>query len=268
VSTARDVPAGFERPFRAPDPEKRTDSRGRISMHLRTTAAACALLLIVTTGASADHQVDVNLMGSFPQGEFKQQTNPGIGLSGGYTYGFIKDSTINFRLGGDAGFIIYGSENREEPFSSTIPDVTVDVETTNNIALFGVSAKLCATQGGFQPYFVGKAGLSYFFTETKISNQGRFENEEIASSKNFSDTTTYTALGAGILIPVWTETDANKPPMTVAIDCRFLYWWGGTADYLKKGSIHRDQETASVAYDISRSRTDRTSAHLGVAVNF
>jgi hypothetical protein len=238
-------------------------------MAIRYCLLVCLFAVLPVSAANADHQVEANLMGAFPQGEFKSQINPGIGVSGGYTYGFTKNSPIDFRLGGDLGYIIYGSETREEPFSSTIPDVFVDVATTNNIIQFGVESKLGVTQGGFQPYFVGKAGFSYFFTETRITNQGRnYQEEEIASSKNFSDTTTYTALGAGFLIPVWAENDQYRGRLTVSIDFRFLYWWGRTADYLKRGSIHRDEQTASVAYDITRSRTDMTSAHLGVAVNF
>ena len=45
-------------------------------------------------------------------------------------------------IGADLAFMIYGSETRQEPFSLTIPDVTVEVETSNNIVLLHALARL------------------------------------------------------------------------------------------------------------------------------
>jgi hypothetical protein len=233
---------------------------------VRAIAAGCVLAVQSLTPASADNQANLNIMGAFPQKGFKQNVDAGIGLNGGYTYGFFSDTAVSLRLGGDAGFIIYGNETRTEPFSTTIPDVTVDVETMNNIVQFGLVGQLAATTGAIRPYLEAKAGFSYFYTETKIKNTGKADEEEIASSTNFDDTTGYTALGGGFLIPVYAQTDPAKGRFTVSVDLRFNYWWGGNAEYLKKGSIKR--ENGKVTYDISKSSTDMTSAHLGVAVNF
>ncbi len=229
-------------------------------------AAGCILALSILPAAFADHQANLNIMGAFPQKGFKQQVDAGVGLNGGYTYGFFSDTALALRLGGDAGFIIYGNETRTEPFSTTIPDVTVDVETMNNIVQFGLVGQLAATTGAIRPYIEGKAGFSYFYTETKIKNSGRTDNGEIASSTNFDDTTGYTAIGGGFLIPVYAQTDPAKGRFSVSVDLRFDYFWGGNANYLKKGSIKRVD--GKVQYDVINSSTDMTSAHLGVAVNF
>ncbi|MHB9029779.1 MAG: hypothetical protein ACYC9O_13515 [Candidatus Latescibacterota bacterium] len=233
---------------------------------LRLTFGSVFVLLVFTGSAFAQHQAEINLMGAFPQGEFKDQINGGIGLSGGYTYGFFHNSPLSLRIGADGGFIIYGNETRREPFSPTIPDVVVEVETSNNIVQFGLAAKLATNRGPLRPYFEGRAGVSYFYTETKIRDVDGNDDQDIASSTNFDDTTGYTALGGGALIPVYTHTEPSGRLITISVDLRFLYWFGGEANYLREGSIGRDNGT--VTYDVIRSKTDMTTAHLGVAVNF
>jgi len=51
-------------------------------------------------------------------------------VSFGYTHELFQASA-NFSL----GFLVYGSETREESFSITVPDVLLNVTTTNNIFL-------------------------------------------------------------------------------------------------------------------------------------
>jgi len=234
-----------------------------------TLIAAALACIFAVPPSYAQHRAEINLLGAFPQGEFMDKIDNGFGISGGYTYGFGNVSPIKLRVGGDLGYIVYGRETRTEPFSTTIPDVTVDVETMNNIVQYGLVAKLASEEGSIRPYIQGRAGFSYFYTETKIKNESWDDDDkEIASSKNFSDTTTYAAFGGGVLIPVWQQTDASKGKLTVSVDLRFQYVWGNTAEYLKKGSIHRDTTTGKVAYDISESKTDMTCLHIGVAVDF
>jgi hypothetical protein len=232
----------------------------------RSIVFSFLLFILLACMASADNQVELNLMGAFPQGEFKQQINAGGGIAGGYTYGFFSDRALSLRLGVDGGFIIYGNESRTELFSTTIPDVRVRVETSNNIVHYGLVGRVSTTFGAIQPYIEGKAGMSYFYTETRIKDIDRTDDQEIASSKNFDDTSTYTALGGGCLIPVYTRAEKGKFNFRVNVDLRFLYWWGGETDYLKEGSIKR--ENGNVIYDVTRSKTDMTSVHLGVAMNF
>ncbi len=233
---------------------------------MRIATFVAAILLTVAAGpAAADHKGEVNVMGAFPQGEFKDQIAAGIGLSGGYTWGFFSGTSLSLRVGLNGGFIIYGNETRQEPFSTTIPDVTVEVTTSNNIGQFGTVAQLAATQGSLRPYFEARAGFSYFYTQTSIKDIGG-DGEDIASSKNFDDTTGYTAFGGGMLFPVYRREIPGQGDIEVSIDLKFLYWRSGEAEYLKEGSIRR--ENGSVAYNIIHSGTDMTTAHLGVAVIF
>jgi hypothetical protein len=237
-----------------------------IQHSLRFVLGSVLMLFCFTGFAFAQHQAEINLMGAFPQGEFQDQIDGGFGLSGGYTYGFFHNSPLSLRIGADAGFVIYGNETRREPFSPTIPDVVVEVETSNNIVQFGLAAKLASNQGPLRPYFEGRAGFSYFYTETKIKDVDSNDDQDIASSTNFDDTTGYTALGGGVLIPVYNRAEPSGRLITISVDLRFLYWFGGDANYLKEGSIRR--ENGTVTYDVIHSKTDMTTAHLGVAVNF
>jgi len=93
-----------------------------------------ALLLIVSIGnAHEDFQAGVNFSIGFPQNEFKESVDQ-IGLSGfgHFAYNFRKSP---FSVGLSLGFLVYGSETREELLSSAIPEVFVDITTTNNIFL-------------------------------------------------------------------------------------------------------------------------------------
>jgi len=206
-------------------------------------------------------------MGTFAQKEFKDNVDNGYGISGGYAYGFGGNAPIDLLLGGELGFLIYGRETFSTPFSLTVQRVKVDVETTNNIMLFDLTAKLAVKRGFIRPYAEGHAGVSYFFTESKIKDF-EVESKVIASTKNFSDTTYNTALGAGFMIPVYKdEGNGYKKPVTLHIDCKFLYWWGGEAEYLKKGSISEDIDEELV-YNVRTSQTNMTSIHIGVVFQF
>jgi len=105
----------------------------------------------------------------FPQGEFSDNVdNVGLGGSGFIGYSF-QDSPV--MLGMDIGYMIYGSETRSEPFSWTIPDVSVDVSTRNNILLWHVFLRVQADRGKVRPYAEGLIGLKYLFTRTSIHSE-------------------------------------------------------------------------------------------------
>ena len=211
----------------------------------------------------------VHLMLGNPQGEFRQNVdNLGFGLAGyllaGPKPGFAK-------IGGEVGFLVYGNESRKEPFSTTIPDVTVDVTTSNNILFGHLLVRLQVPVGPVQPYLDGLVGFNYLFTQTSIKNeQGE---EEIATSTNFKDFTFSYGGAGGILIrfyqrnPQKPENPREAHPVRAAyIDFRIRYLIGGEANYLKEGSIRR--ENGKVAYDVQHSKTDIMTFQLGVTAAF
>ncbi len=233
-----------------------------------------AVLALILSGAGVDTlqaqpylQGGINFMTGFPQDEFKDnvdKTGFGIGLEGAF---IIPQSPL--RVGLSFGYLVYGSENREEPFSLTIPDVTVDVHTENSIVQGHLFLRVQPPEGPVRPYLDGLIGFNYLFTQTRIKDQGN-SDEEIASSTNFDDFAFSYGAGGGIMFRVYKSNDLRPEGSfglsNVNIDLRVRYLFGGEAEYLKEGSITRTN--GRVTYDVSHSKTNLVMGQLGVIVEF
>jgi hypothetical protein len=210
-------------------------------------------------------QGGANLFVGIPQGGFRDNVNrAGIG---GALYAGLAPKEYAYMLGVEFGFMNYETEKRREPFSTTIPDVTVDVETQNNFVTGHLLLRLQPNSGLIRPYLEGAVGGNYLFTRTTIQNQGR-GGEEVASSTNFDDFAFSYGGGGGVLVKVYgkIEDDDNIEIQEVLIDLRLRYLAGSQAEYLKEGSIRR--EAGRVVYDVRKSKTDLLRVQVGVAVRF
>ena len=171
-----------------------------------------------------------------PQGAFKDNVNrAGYGITG--NIGFAP-SGYAYMLGVEFGYMNYGTERRREPFSTTIPDVTVDVETTNNFALGHLFLRLQPNSGSIRPYLEGALGGNYLFTKTSIKNHGN-GGEEVASSTNLDDVAFSYGGGAGLLIVLAhydsegsRGDDSKISDLLLDVRCRYLA--GAEAEYLKE----------------------------------
>lgn len=192
---------------------------------------------------------------AFPMEEFSDNLQTfGGGLSGELF--FVSPKPHNpIGIGISGAYYIYGSETRREPWSFTIPDVFVDVERTNNLANFHLIFTLAPPVGNVRPYIEALLGGSYLFTETSV--RGTRNDEEIASSTNFEDWAWSYGFGGGL---------AFRVGENIFIDLKARYLWGSEAEYLKEGAVQVIGRT--VYYDLSQSRTDILSAHLGVRFYF
>ncbi|MBZ0199610.1 MAG: hypothetical protein K8H86_07070 [Ignavibacteriaceae bacterium] len=204
----------------------------------------------------------INLTLGFPAGEFKENVSrTGVGISGQFMF-LSPRPKAPFGFGINIGYINYGSESRREPFSLTIPDVTVDVDRTNNIMNFHVVFQLMFPKGDVRPYVEGLFGGSYLFTETKIESQG---SQEVASSTNFDDFAWSYGGGGGFLVKVHSGGEDGDVG-DVFLDIKARYLFGSEAEYLKEGSVKIIR--GKVYYDVTRSKTDLLTAHLGVVAFF
>jgi hypothetical protein len=225
----------------------------------------------------------VGFLTSYPQGEFKDHVDHagfGAELHGGYHFG-----KVPLMLGGEIGIMSYGSTSREEPFSTTIPDVTVRVETSNNIAHGNLFLRLQPDEGVVRPYAEGVFGTNYFFTQTTIRDNGHWSSDdqsnEVASSTNQDDWGLMYGGGGGLLVKVFeteitdegspatstlSSKDASGSMATGFITLGFRYLHGGKAEYLTSGSIHRSN--GQVSYDVTTSRTDLITGQLGFEMRF
>ena len=175
-----------------------------------TIAVLAAVVLMTAPSATAQINAEgsLKLTVGLPQGEFADQLDAnGFGGNLAAAVGFPGSPLL---IGADLGFMIYGHERRNEPFTTTIPDVTVDVVTDNSLALGHLFLRLKANLPGIQPYADALFGFKYFFTETRIESE-QFDQNEITRSTNFDDTALSYGFGGGVKISLFTPTGENGP---------------------------------------------------------
>ena len=204
-----------------------------------------------------------SIMLGFPQGEFKDNVDR-LG------YGFQVHGTLwtpsnlrPFTVGLNVGYLVYGEEDERRRFSTTIPDVTVDVNRTNSLVNFHLLFQVAPFTGTVRPYVEGLFGGAYIFTSTNIESE--WNNAEVARSTNFDDYTWSYGGGAGLLIQVGREMGGISK---LFVDLRARYMFGTKAEYLTEGSVDVDQNNGSVIFDVSESKTDLLTIHIGVVAYF
>ena len=226
---------------------------------MRALLASLAVLL----APAALAQPTFTLAGSVgvPQGEFDAALGAiGGGISGSLLYQ-IPGTPV--ALGVEGSGILFGQERRREPFSLTVPDVVVDVTTTNNLAQGLAVLRLQVPSGRLRPYVDGLAGVNHFWTQTSVGDD--YDDYELASSTNFDDTSLAYGAGAGLQIKLATGTNDEGRPFDVLLDARVRYVVGGEADYLGRGDIDRFDD-GTIAISPRRSTTTLLSPQLGVTV--
>lgn len=239
---------------------------------MRTVSAGLILVSILLAVPAAQAQVrphgELNLMMGLPQGEFDQRVDQlGFGLA---AFGGLSVAQSPLIIGVELAGLIYGHEQRSEPFSTTIPDVVVDVETSNNMVMGHLVLRLQPQTGRLRPYGDVLFGGKYLFTQTQIENARGYDEEPIAASTNFDDTALSYGLGTGVDVHLYGgpmgEGDDRIDHVDISFSAGVRYLFGSEADYLKKGSIRRSG--GRVAYDVERSRTDMLMPQFGIKFIF
>ncbi|MDZ7339740.1 MAG: hypothetical protein ONB27_00180 [candidate division KSB1 bacterium] len=227
------------------------------------------LMLVMTESlvlAQSPFQAGVHFAMGFPQGEFANNVNNnGYGLSGHFGYQF---PGTPLTVGASLGFLIYGMESRREALSPNIPDIVVEVETTNNILTGHLMMRVqpIASDSPFKPYLEGLFGFNYLWTETRLKDWDWDEDDDI-SSKNYDDAAMSYGGGAGLMIRVYQGKKENSEGFySINVDLGARYLFGGEAAYLKKGDIKRLNN--QVIFTPSRSTTDLLMTNIGVTFNF
>ena len=226
-------------------------------------------LLFVQPSHARQWEGAIDLNVGVPQAEFSDQLDRGgigVGFNAGYQF-----ANTPFMLGIDFGFMNFGVDEREEPLSSTIPDLTVRVKNSYNLLNGDIVLRAMTKEAVVRPYLEGLFGFNYFFTQTTISERG-FGNEDVLSDTNFEDFSLNYGFGGGTMFRVWRNNNESSNPLeanpvqSVYINISARYLFGNEAEYLQEGSIATDNGT--VTYDISRSETDLLYLKLGVGFRF
>ncbi|MAE09999.1 MAG: hypothetical protein CMF78_02250 [Candidatus Marinimicrobia bacterium] len=235
--------------------------------------------MIISSAFSGNFGVDIALIWQLPKGEFKDEGVPtgfGLDINGLWYPSNILGFGIN--LGGTR----YGSSERPEPWSNTIPDFVVTVKTTNDLVYGHLLARVVPLQGEFRPYFEGLLGMKNLFTSTKVISEycpGDDDTCELAISRNYTDYAFSYGCGGGLEITLTSfggdedsdfkggEDSGIEEILSFFINARYMI--GDEAEYLKEGDIHRmDQEPYDVTYSPSTSKTDVLQISLGLNFNF
>lgn len=225
-------------------------------------AAFVTSLVAAASHAGSNFLGGVRFNAGLPQGEWNDRID--TEAYGAAAQIFYAPDTSPVAIGLDLGWSNYGSDSREEAFGPHIPDVTVDVESMNNFAQGFFVLRGQIPRGPLQAYGDALIGFNYLYTETTVGDDD--EGDDIASTTNQDDTAFAFGLGGGIMTPVWQCSAGDKGVQQVSIDLGARHIWGGEAEYLKEGSIHR--ENGRVEFETIESRTNLTQVHLGVTARF
>lgn len=218
--------------------------------------AFCAIVNVVQ--AQPRFQTTFDFSMGFPQGEFGDNVdNVGLGLNAGFNYRIGHSPVL---IGASFGFLQYGSTSRPAPISPEIPELIVDVNTSNNIlaAHFLVRYEFGKYESRIRPYAEGLVGLHYLWTQTSIDDS----NDEI-SSTNFDDSTGSFGAGGGVLIGLY-RAEVGFFRFDLELGARWLK--GGDASYLTEGSIIR--ENGNVTYVVTESSTNLFITNFGIVFSF
>ncbi|MGH7566348.1 MAG: outer membrane beta-barrel protein [Gemmatimonadota bacterium] len=234
------------------------------------SAALPAASLAQPEGAN---QVAAALAISTPRGEFDDNTDTGFGFTGTYVRSITPNRAVGIGL--SASFLSYGSTSRQAPLSNTIPDITVNVETSNNTA-FVLGVFEVRIPGKIQPYVQATGGGGFFYTTTSLENT--LTDEVILSDTNQSDGTWVWGGGGGLRFRVWEstpdpqeaarESEEARTHSRAYIDVGARYLKGSEVEYLKEGSLVTDDGEFDIDPRLARSEIEVVQYQIGVTVTF
>ena len=238
---------------------------------------AFALFLILVPSAAFGQADGPNvasaaLVISTPRGEFDDNTDTGFGFTGTYLRSITSNRVVGIGLSGS--FLSYGSTSRRAPLSNTIPDITVEVETSNNTA-FVLGVFEVRVPGRIQPYLQATGGGGFFYTTTSLEDTRT--DQVILSDTNQSDATWVWGGGGGLRFRVWESTpdpqqaarggDAERRARAY-IDVGARYLKGNEVEYLKEGSLVTDDGEFDIDPRLARSEIEAVQYQIGVTVSF
>ena len=229
-------------------------------------AAAALVLLSSGTGIAMIQNVHlgVDFLAGFPRGEFRDNLDTNAyGLS---AYGLHGMHRIPLGIGLELGYMNYGSQERREPLSPTIPGTTVNVRTSNLILASHLFLRLQPRRGSVRPYADGLFGFKYLYTRTSVKRH--WSSEPIAVTTNLDDWALSYGAGGGVQVLLYQKTPQTQRdrPVHLFLDVKLRYLRGSPADYLTPGSIR--QENGQLVYYVSRSRTDMLLTQVGITLRF
>jgi hypothetical protein len=239
---------------------------------MNTVARLCCALLLLLAAASpataqpsagappprTEVQFSGGLLVGVPVGGFGARVDSAGGITGQLDVGLFR-SIVS--VGGEASYLLYGTESRELDLGAVVPELpgtVVTLTTDNSMILLHGRVRVQPRQGRWRPYIDGLFGINYIYTKTHIEGTGSCSGtgcDEGIAATNLDDYVSSVGAGVGVVV------DVGRPGGT-RLDASVRYLRGGEARYLTEGAIHRAGSHAVL--DISRSRTDIIAIYFGV----
>jgi len=221
------------------------------------------ITLVAITGFAQPFNVDISFALGTPQGDFQQSLDRNsYGLDLAFTYQVGRD--IPLHIGAGMVYQNYGWRERSAQFIDGVPEVDVNVRTTNNLITPQLLMRLEPRYGGFSPFVEGSIGFNYLYTESSIRDE--YEDDEIASSVNYDYFTSNVGIGGGAKFLLWEGYDEDGDFWGIHLFLKTKYMLGGEALYLREGDLVANGNDLEL--NLSRSRTDLTTFNVGVVFNF
>ncbi len=222
-----------------------------------------AVFLISTSIQAQPFNFDISFALGAPQGDFGQTLDRNsYGLDLAFTYKVGRDLPLYI----GAGFMYqnYGWRERETQFVVGVPEVDVNVRTTNNLITPHFLLRIEPRIGGFTPFIEGSVGFNYLFTESAIRDD--FDDEDIANTVNYDYFTSNYGIGGGAKFLLWEGFNDQGDFYGIHLILKTKYMLGGEAMYLKEGDLVPIGD--ELEYNLSRSRTDLATFNVGVVFSF
>lgn len=202
-----------------------------------------------------------SLMLGSPQGDFRTNVDRlGYGIQVHGTL-WSPSNERPFTIGLNLGYMVYGEVSERRPLSTTIPDVMVEVNRTNNLANLHLLLQISPFTGTVRPYIEGLFGGAYIFTTSEVKSEST--QIPFAESTNWDDFTWSYGAGAGLLLLISNDMAEVK---NLYLDIKARYVYGSEAQYLTENDIAINN--GRIVYFPRRSKTDLLSFHIGVVAYF
>lgn len=222
------------------------------------------LLLVLILGLSISIKAQTaggSFMIGSPQNEFRDNVDRlgyGLQLQGTlWSPGKERPFTVGLNL----SYMVYGEVNERRPLSSTIPDVTVEVNRMNSLANLHLLFQVSPFTGTVRPYLDGLIGGAYIFTTTEVKSENT--QVQFAESTNWDDFTWSYGFGGGIMFQVAKDLGDVK---NLYLDFKARYIYGTEAEYLTENDVL--VTGGKVFYNPRKSKTDLMTIHIGVIAYF
>lgn len=220
----------------------------------------------VQSGPETPHQVSEfgrRSSGSFsilqirPLGGLANNIGFGYGGSANYVFRLDAAGVAGLRIGGS--FADYGRESMRVPLSYSIGGrILADVHTDNTIGTLTIGPEIMFPEGWIRPYATAGVGVIWFATTSSVDGIDNSGSSNFAT-RNYSDGTPTWMVGTGVHIPLARRTTS------ILLDMGVDYFYGGEANYLRKGSIV-DLPNGQIQIFPLRSETRFLNVTLGVRV--